>query len=278
MTTQAEMQARREAVYAFCAAQQPVTSRGVYYNLTVSGHVPKTEPGYSAAARTVLDMRRAGTLPYPWIADLSRSVMRPYTLRGVPEALEDAARTYRLDMWQDAETVPHVFLEKRALAGVLRPVTNPRDVPLCPTGGQISETFAYSIVEAMEGTGQALHAITLFDCDRAGADAHKALAEKLARFGRSMGVTVTVEALGLHPWQVTEWGLPTRPPKRNTTADARWPWPFAAELDAIPPNDLRKMVQAAIERFQPPEVFHFLREREAAQRDELQRLIRGLSA
>ncbi|MDO5706059.1 MAG: hypothetical protein Q4G49_13475 [Paracoccus sp. (in: a-proteobacteria)] len=278
MTTQAEMQARRDAILTFCAAQQPVTSRGVYYNLTVLGHVPKTEAGYAAAARTVLDMRRAGVLPYPWIADLSRSVMRPYTLRDIPDALADAARTYRLDMWQDAEVVPHVFLEKRALAGVLRPVTDPRDVPLCPTGGQISETFAYSIVEAMEGSGQALHAFTLFDCDRAGADAHKSLAEKLERFGASMGVPVTVEALGLHPAQVTAWGLPTRPPKRNTTADARWPYPFAAELDAIPPNDLRKMVQAAIEAFQPPEVFRELREQEAAQREELHQMMQRLSA
>lgn len=63
--------------------------------------------------------------------------------------------------------------------------------------------------------------------------------------------------------------LPTRPPKRNTKADQRWPHPFAAELDAIPPDVLRSMVQDAIERHLPARELEQMKRVEQMERDTL---------
>lgn len=40
--------------------------------------------------------------------------------------------------------------------------------------------------------------------------------------------------------------LPTRKPKRETGADRKWPHDFACELDALPPDTMRVLVEEAI--------------------------------
>ena len=52
----------------------------------------------------------------------------PYTLDGVQDALEDAARTYRKALWNDIDAYVEIWLEKDALTGIVEPITNERDV------------------------------------------------------------------------------------------------------------------------------------------------------
>ena len=40
---------------------------------------------------------------------------------------------------------------------------------------------------------------------------------------------------------------PVKPPRRRATNAEKWPHDFACELDAVPPDHLRDLVQAAIE-------------------------------
>ncbi len=169
-------------------------------------------------------------------------------------------------MWADAGVEVEVWIEKSALAGVLYPVTAEFDVPLMPTGGFTSETFAHDAVERLEGAGQDLLVYAFYDFDRSGQDAAGSLREKVERFGQQYGVHVEFHHLGLSYEQVLDMDLPTRPAKRNTTADQRWPFPFAAELDAIPPDDLRAMVRAAIEQHLPADELAYLKLIEAAER------------
>ena len=66
--------------------------------------------------------------------------------------------------------------------------------------------------------------------------------------------------------------LKTREPKRNTEADKRWPHPIACELDAIPPDELRGIVERAIKWHLPT---HQLKVLKAAEQSE-QLMLRGL--
>ncbi|MCX8955446.1 hypothetical protein OU790_18665, partial [Ruegeria sp. NA] len=148
-------------------------------------------------------------------------------------------------------------------------VTSEYDVPLMPSGGFTSETFAHDAVERLRGSGKTLVAYALYDFDRSGLDATNSLREKVERFGREYNVPVSFHHLGLTVEQVEVLNLPTRPPKRNTKADQRWPHPFAAELDAIPPDVLRSMVQAAIERHLPARELEQMKRVEQMERDTL---------
>ncbi len=95
------------------------------------------------------------------------------------------------------------------------------------------------------------------------------------RFGREYGVPVEFRLLGLTLDQVEEMALPTRPAKRVSKADQRWPHGFAAELDAIPPDTLRSMVRDAIEQHLPAHELEHLKRIEAAERETLMQFIGG---
>ena len=252
--TQAEMEARADFLIDYAVAHGPVTVRGLFYAATVAGlpGVEKTEAGYDKVQRQVLELRRVGRLPYDAIADQGRYMRKPRTHAGWENALCDAARSYRKDLWADADECVEIWIEKSALAGVVYPVTADCDVPLMPTGGYSSETFAHDAVRALRGAGRTLVIHALYDFDRSGQDAAASLREMAERFGRTYGVPVRFRSLGLSLEQVQGWNLPTRPPKRATAADRRWPHDVAAELDAVPPDRLRDLVRSAIERHLPP--------------------------
>jgi hypothetical protein len=89
----------------------------------------------------------------------------------------------------------------------------------------------------------------------------------LERFASEYGINVIFETLAVTEAQIRTWSLSTRPHKRESAADRNWPHPFACELDAIPPDTLRGLVQAAIEVHLPPNELEILRTAEASERE-----------
>ncbi len=136
-------------------------------------------------------------------------------------------------------------------------------------GAYTSETFAFNAIEAYVGSDRPLMVYALYDFDRSGADAARSLEEKLTRFAGERGIEVHFNLLGLTLEQIQEWNLPTRPHKRATTADQRWPHPYACELDAIPPDDLRTLVEQAIQNHLSASELTSLKRIEDAERETL---------
>jgi len=273
--TNAEMQVRGDFLVNYANEHGPVTVRQLFYAATVAGLIEKDDAGYGKVQTQVLKLRRGGIMPYSAIADSTRYMRRPRTFDGWENALQQTARLYRKSLWADSDIEVEIWLEKSALAGVIYPVTAEFDVPLMPTGGYSSETFAFEAVEELRGTGKTLVIYAFYDFDRSGQDAAHSLKEKVARFGAEFDVPVRFYNLGLTYDQVKALGLPTRAAKRSTKADERWPYDFAAELDAIPPDTIRDMVRGAIERHLPADQLAHLKLVEAAERETLMQFIRG---
>lgn len=264
--TKDEMEERAQFLIQYAVEHAPVTVRQLFYAATVVGLIEKSESGYCKVQSQALALRREGRLPYHCIADATRYMRKLRSFDGWEDALADTARIYRKNLWANTCIAVEIWLEKSALAGVLAPVTQEYDVPLMPTGGYTSETFAHEAVEAQRGSDKVLMIYALYDFDRSGQDASRSLQEKVERFGREYDVPVFFEQLGLTEQQVVDLNLPTRPAKRNTAADQRWPHAFAAELDAIPPDTLRAMVREAIEHHLPSEELAYLKRVEAEER------------
>lgn len=269
--TAAEMEDRARFFIAYSEAHGPVTVRGLYYQAEVAGlpGIDKTENGYNKVQAQVLNLRRKGRLPYGQISDSTRYMRKPQTFDGWEDALQDCARIYRKDLWADTDVEVEIWIEKSALAGVIYPVTAEYDVPLMPTGGFTSETFAYEAVVRLRGSGRKLVVYSLYDFDRSGRDAARSLREKVVRFGGEYGVTVEFNDLGLSEAHVRDLALPTRPPKRKTKADQRWQYDHAAELDAVPPDTMRQIVRDAIEAHLPVWRLEQLKAIEMAERETL---------
>jgi hypothetical protein len=62
---------------AFDAIGMPMTVRQMFYALVSRGSIPKTEQGYGQVGYHLLHMRRAGLIPYSFIADNTRWMRKP---------------------------------------------------------------------------------------------------------------------------------------------------------------------------------------------------------
>ena len=120
-STKVEMERRREALVAIISGMKPMTVRQVFYQASVRGLVEKAESGYRKVQTDLTEMRRAGELPYDWLADNTRWQRKPRSFDSIVGALEDTARFYRKNLWRDAASYVEIWLEKDALAGVVMP-------------------------------------------------------------------------------------------------------------------------------------------------------------
>ena len=73
--------------------------------------------------------------------------------------------------------------------------------------------------------------------------------------------------------QITDWDLPTREPKRKSAADRKWPHDLACELDAIPPDLLRDLVETYINLHLPQDKLEVLKAAEESEREIIARLV-----
>ncbi|MEI4232217.1 hypothetical protein [Roseovarius sp. D22-M7] len=206
------MEARAQFLIDYAIEHGPVTVRQLFYAATVKDLIEKSESGYNKVQAQVLALRRERRLPYHCIADATRYMRKPRTFDGWKDALQDTARLYRKALWADTDLEVEIWIEKSALAGVLYPVTSEFDVPLMPTGGYTSETFAYGAVHRLADTGRTLVIHSLYDFDRSGRDATESLREKVERFGRDFDVPVQFNILGLTADQVCESACKSDPP------------------------------------------------------------------
>lgn len=253
----------------FAEFTPPLTVRQVYYQCTVKGVVPKTDAGYRKVQQQMTVMRRAGTLPYNWVADSSRYALRARTYSDLPSALGEMQRYYRRDLWQAQHTHVEVWVEKKALIGVLHPVCDEFGVSLFPCGGYSSISFVVEAAEQLRDLDKQITIYHLGDFDYDGVHAAHTLENELRRHGAQF----EFRRLALTWEQVQSYALPTRPQKKNST---RKKWFIerygnlpACELDALPPDRLREMVHNAITQHIDPYEWERLQTIEAEERQTL---------
>jgi hypothetical protein len=272
-STKVEVETRREALLAVIKAGRPMTVRQVFYQATVRGIVEKAETGYTKVQTDLTVMRRDGSLPYSWLTDNTRWQRKPDTFNSVEEALRETARFYRKALWADADAYVEVWLEKDALSGVIYPVTAEYDVPLMVARGYASLSFLYDAAEYIGGLDVPTYIYHFGDYDPSGVNAGEKIEETLRELAPA--AEIVFERIAVTPDQIADWSLPTRPTKQQDTRANRF-GNISVELDAIEPNRLRSLVQAAIERHLPPDQFKILKVAEQSEREGLARLIEGL--
>lgn len=262
--TRREMETRKAALLAIVDEIRPCTVRQAFYQAEIRGIVEKTETGYDKVQRALADMRRAGELPYGWIADNTRWQRKPRTHGNPAEAIAEVARYYRKDLWRDADAYVEVWLEKDALSGVVYPVTAEFDTPLMVARGYSSLTFLAEAASDIEARDVPAYIYHLGDFDPSGVNA----AEKIDATLRELapGAEIHFQRLGVVPWQIDEWELPTRPTKASDTRAKGFGYAESVELDAIHPDTLRQLVRDAIERHMPRHQFEVLKTAEASER------------
>ena len=269
-STQAEMDHRRDQLIAIVGDGWPMTVRQVFYQASVRGVVEKTENGYGAVQRDLVFLRRAGLMPYEWIADNTRWQRKPRTFSDPSEALRETARMYRKSLWRGVWADVEIWLEKDALAGVVMPVTSKYDVPLMVSRGYASLSFLYEAAVKLRDTEWPNYIYHLGDFDPSGVNTGEKIEETLREMAPN--AEIHFERLAVNPQQISDWDLPTRPTKKSDSRAKNFGSDVSVELDAIHPDMLRSMVEEAINRHLPQEELAVLLEAEKSEREHFERM------
>lgn len=268
--TKVEVETRRDALFDIVREMKPMTVRQVFYQATVLNIVEKSEAGYNKVQTDLVQMRRAGTLRYDWLADNTRWQRKPDTFDSIEQALLDTARFYRKSLWADAAAYVEIWLEKDALAGVVLPVTEMYDVPLMVARGYASLSFLHSAADYISSLDVPTFIYHFGDFDPSGVNA----GEKIEQTLREMAPNAEIyfERVAVTPKQIKTLRLPTRPTKMSDSR-ARNFGKISVELDAIPPAYLRQLVERAIQRHLPKRQYDVLMVAEESERELIKSLV-----
>jgi hypothetical protein len=260
--TKAEVENRRASLYEIVANIRPATVRQVFYQATVAGVVDKTEAGYNKVQTDLTLLRKAGELPYDWLADNTRWQRKPSSYTGVQQALEATAQLYRKALWADADVYVEIWLEKDALAGVVYPIAALYDVPLMVARGYASLSFLNSAAEYIAELDVPTHIYHLGDFDPSGVNAGEKIKETLVEMAPD--ADITFERIAVTAEQIRGWNLPTRPTKASDSRAKGF-----GDIYAIAPDSLRLLVERAINRHLPQERLRILQIAEEDERRQL---------
>ena len=248
----------------FDACDTPMTVRQVFYQLEVRGCVEKSENGYRQAAKQLVAMRKEGVLPYNFIADETRYVHKPDTYQNLQAYLNLSTQTYRRALWLNQPVSVEIWIEKRALIGVVSDVTAEYDVPLYPCGGYPSLSFISGAAEFIKASLKPVYIYYFGDHDPTGKDIPRSIQETLS----DLGAEFHFELVAVTEDQISSWDLPTRPTKK-TDSRSRGFLGESVELDAIPPQTLKDLVRSCIERHVDHGLLERTRAAEQMERDTL---------
>jgi hypothetical protein len=155
--------------------------------------------------------------------------------------------SYRRDYWASLPHHVEVFVEKDAVAGTVEPVTEEHNVALRVVRGYVSVSFARSVADLWRRVLKPIFAYYLGDYDPSGFDLERCLRERLSAYcGRPFAWT----RLGVVGTDFGAFGLLPLPAKAGDSRTRKFlasRGSACAELDALPPNEIRRRVREAVE-------------------------------
>lgn len=229
-----------------------LTLRQLHYQFVSRNLYPNTKASYDRLGDAVSDGRMAGLISWTGIEDRTRNLKGRETFESIEGILESAKEQYHTDLWHNQPMRVEVWIEKEALAGVLEPVCWEESVDFFACRGYNSQSEQWRAGRRFAryvGKGQRPVIIYLGDHDPSGLDMVEDHRRRLSVFA---GVPVHVHHVALTIEQIHRW---SPPPNYAKPADARYEkyraqWGEQCwELDALPPDELRRLVQRTIDQY-----------------------------
>jgi hypothetical protein len=236
-----------EAMYSAAEAAHPITGRGIGYKLFTAGLIPSMETGQMQRVyRLLKEAREREMIPWEWIVDETRELERVASWGDPAAFVEAVKRSYRRDHWNHQPVRVEVWSEKGTIRGVLAPVLKRYGVGFRVMHGFGSATTVYDV--SQDDDGRDLIVLYVGDYDPSGMCMSEHDLPK--RFEKYDGDHIELKRIALRREHLNDL---SSFPASDKKKDKRYKW-FVRnfgdrcwELDALDPNDLRDLVEKAIE-------------------------------
>ena len=220
-------------------------------------------------------LRRAGSLTYAWIADMSRRGYFVNTFSAAGDFRRRVNALYRADLWQDADYRCEVWTESRSIASVLMADCEELAVDLFPCGGFSSLSFLHEAAQQNNQSDDERPLVVLYvgDLDQAGVLIDQSLQRELRAHLRAT-IELIFERIGINQNQIDLYDLPEKPRK---VSDVRAQHVLTTvEAKAMPAAILRGLIRDRIESLLPENALEVARVAEASEREHLVRFAEAL--
>lgn len=239
-----------------------LTLRQLYYQFVAQDLIPNTVKSYNMLGGAINDGRMTGWIDWKAIVDRSRHFESLPHWEGPGEVVETCSKIFNLDKWADQEFRLEVWVEKEALVGIIQKACEPYDVPYFACKGYPSQSEVWAASQRLikhYDNGQRPFIIHLGDHDPSGIDMTRDIEDRLGIFlGDDAYWTDAhnpfedVQRIALNIDQIRQFHPPPNPAKMTDTRFKSYARKFGTEsweLDALPPEQLLRLIRDAITGF-----------------------------
>lgn len=242
-----------DQIMAALVADHPQSVRHTFYMMTdprLAEPVDKSENGYDLVQRRILQLRRAGRLPYDWITDATRRGYHVSTFGSRGEFLRRMKGLYRANLWEGTDYLVEVWCESRSIAGVIENDCDELAVSLYPSGGFTSATLAHQAAENINevSDGREVRIFYIGDYDQSGVLIDRTIESELRKHLHP-AIEMRFERVGINLDQIHAYRLPTKPRKETDRRSREVE--FTVEAESMPAHVLRELLRDRIESLLP---------------------------
>lgn len=263
-----------ESAHRTLQAEQPMTLRQCFYRLVSNRTLSNSRADYCKLSRVLTKARELGEVPFDWIVDRSRPTYSVSAFDDLADGLRALRDQYRRDYWQDQPYHVEVWCEKDAVVGSIQPVTDKLGVAIHVCRGFTSTTRAHEIAERFLRVAKPIYVFYLGDHDPSGREIEHDICRRVQ--GDPPSVWFTLTRLAIHARDIGDFRLPSLRVKESDSRAARFKHLYGTgcvELDALPPEELRRRVASAIEQLIDRDVWQRALRVEAAEMESIASIV-----
>ena len=259
---------------AALAAESPMTLRQLFYRLVSTEALENSRADYVRLSRVMTRAREEGKIDYDHIVDRSRPEYEPNVWDDLPGYLMAVRRSFRRDLWRDQPCHVEIWVEKDAIIGAIDGLAvGELGVTVRVGKGFQSATRVHEIAELFASTIKPIHVFYLGDHDPSGRCIEDELYERVRRYGSG---DFEMERLAIHESDIRIFNLPPLRVKPTDSRAKRFKREYGSkcvELDALPPNELRRRIKEAVDDLIDWEAWNRAMNVEAAEKESLTKIV-----
>jgi hypothetical protein len=241
------------ACYDILQEIHPATVRAVCYQLFIRQLLPSMAKTHTnRVSAQLVYARKAGIISWEWIVDETRAMEYAGTWKDPETFASIIMDIYRRDRWALQPHRVEVWSEKGTVRGTLGQMLKDFGIHFMPAHGFTSWTQSHDAAEACRRDPRPFTILYVGDHDPSGR--HMSDVDLPENRFLWEGIEVEIRRLALDPTDPAQRALPAFPAADKQT-DTRYTWfrevhgDTCWEVDAMNPNNLRTLVQRAIEGY-----------------------------
>jgi hypothetical protein len=235
----------------------PITVRQLYYQLVARQLIGNNKNYYQKVSRDITTAREDGDINPNKIEDRGREASEGDYWRdananeyieSVKRSIANAGWNYEYPKWVGQPNYVEVWCEKQALERIVSDIASKYGVVSCIGKGFSSFTLVNDAAKRFRSKSENHTCKILYfgDFDPSGEDMARDLLDRINRYGAPK---VVVEKIALTRKQVIDNNLPfdaTKPGDTRTEKFVEKNGDMCVELDSLPPNMLRSLIDTSI--------------------------------